>query len=309
MAELFSKGQEQGRSLPATQDRKLVVKGKDDIITLDPKRELDQYQRITKRDVYYAVGGKDVPSARLARIWADENGLVNQIVDAGKNKENAWCRMKGWRKDDPSVIREAFVCLVFEHMLVKAVYDAIANGLSMPSGELWPNGAPRMRKVNLVEGIDWEVGPDGWPIIINPGMQFQVMRNHLQRIGSAERIATTQAERAVFLKLLGYEWHHEQPEGPGKAPVDRGGEEEDDEWEEEKEDIIQLRNAIWGSLLTLCDGSAQKAFEKLYLLSEVTGQFTPIHKPTEITEIEHAKEILARVKLALKQDKGIDPES
>ena len=273
---------------------------------INVKGELSQYRRITDRDMY-TVQGRRTPSARLVREWATLNDLHCEIAEAGKDKEKAWCRVRGWQgdKDAPKKVREAYVCHVFSHLLAKAVIDAISNGITVPSGESYPSGAPRMKKAYIAEG-DYEVGVDGWPVIKNPVIQFQVMKNHLNKIEFSERDALTKAERAVFLKLLDSTWHEDEvsSQEPEEQPSPR---------KDQKLDLEGMRGEIWNSLLLLCNGNTSAAYQKLAVLSEVTDPatkktlFPSVSRVSDVAHKEHAEEIMARVLEALRQEgKGED---
>ena len=260
---------------------------------INPKAELNRYQQLTTRDTYEVAGRggskRREPAARLVRRWAQMKGIKSRIIDIGKDKERAWARVAAWTGDEknPTQYGERAVFHVFDMMMIEAIFDAMKDGMYMPTGESYESGAPKMGRQFLAEE-DVEMTESGWPRIVNPIFQLQLMKNHLQKIKFAERDALGKAERAAFLLVLNYETGGEEgaTESKGDQPMT----------------LNQYRQEIRKGLMHLCDTDEAKCMEKLAELSLVEGKYPKVQKLGDIASIEHAEEILARVDALLEKE-------
>lgn len=294
------------------EERRLATK--DQSYPVDLQEELKRYKQITSRDFYSPARGVREPSARVVREWAKQHNLSCEVVEWGKDKDKAWCKVRGWKgsKENPEAVREAVVAHVFEHMLIEAVIDAIHNGIKIPTGGLDKYGRPEMEKVYLRPEKDWTVDQEkGWPVITNHKVQLQIFKNHLEKIKFAERDARTKAERIVFLELLGLpsELQRVESEEAGEdTEYDEESQQRPGEQAELPDELTELRRQIWQALLKLSGGSSQKAYAELRSISQVTGEHEGVTNLADISSVDHARTILSRIKDLLSgkaPDKGL----
>ena len=186
-------------------------------------------------------------------------------------------------------------------MLIESFFDVIANGIQLPTGEMYNdkfgNARQKMEKYRLTD-MDWEIGTDGFPVILNRDVQFQILKNNFSHIKFAERDAITKCERRVLLKLMGkyHDEKREEEESPLPEPMAQREEQEPNTLEE-------TQDAIRVVLLRIAGGNGAKAQELLGEISQVDEKWLAVRKPAEIFDINHAREILARAR-----QKGIDTQ-
>lgn len=225
------------------------------------EKEKAQFLQTTNKDFYFVTGGKRVPSAKVIREWVKNQGIHIEIIDYGKDKEHAWAHVRGYRKEDPLVTREAVVIFVFADELVRMTFDAIDNGLQVGKNKVMPA---------------FDIGEEGWPILRNQEHQFQLLRNYLRKRQFSEREAVTKAESIVFLKLMGIDNpDHDEPE-----------QEED---HTEQQELQQLQSAIRAKLIQLHDGEKQKAIESFHEIMKRFPGGEKIVNTTDIISIEMAE--------------------
>lgn len=184
-------------------DKKLVMQSKNtrDFQSVDPNAVMEDMRIVTKKDMYSVDrSGKLSPGVKIARIYAQENGINTKIISCQKDKTSASCHIRVWKgpEEKPTLITERVVIHSFEHLLQQAVFDAIANGLWVPTGKRDNKGQLEKKFTNP----DWDIHPEtGLPFLKDKWAQFQIMQNYLNKIKHAERDAFGKAERNAILEL------------------------------------------------------------------------------------------------------------
>lgn len=268
---------------------------------VDVAKEKENFLTISQKEAFYSVSNKQAPTARIVREWAKAEGINYKVLEYGKDENKAWAKVAAWKGDfnNPEAYAEEPIVHVFSHLLVEATFDAIANGLKVPTGRVLKNNWGKSyleTKDYFLTKDDWEIGAEThWPKITNPLVQFQLLRNHLGKIKTIERDAVTKAERRAEYKILtkiGRIKEDEQPEveGEKEEPTDIPGE------PETLEDTLSL---IRTGLLKLADDSREEAQKKLTEIAAKINPHVPISRLNEITTMEQAEEILSRVRQAL----------
>ena len=273
----------------AEQSKSLVMTPKTDLQNREKQLGMvkDRILAVGDKDFYSVGGGKTAPSSHLVREMAklEDPPIKWELLDFGKNKKGAWAKIHAWKgdKDNPIVELEDGIHHDFELMLIESFFDVIANGIRLPAG----NG---MEKYYLTDN-DWEIGTDGFPVILNRDVQFQILKNNFSHIKFAERDAITKCERRVLLKLMGkyHDEKREEEESPLPEPMAQREEQEPNTLEE-------TQDAIRVVLLRIAGGNGAKAQELLGEISQVDEKWLAVRKPAEIFDINHAREILARAR-------------
>ena len=184
-------------------DRTLALRPKAEDDKSSLVREYEATQQFTERD-FYSVQGKRRPSARLTiEIAKYDKRISTEILEIGKDKEKAWCKVRAWIAEDESrIYRDAAVIHYYEHLLLDAVFDAITNGINVPTGETEYRFGKERAVTEKIQPT-YEISADGWPVITDITVQLQLMKNHLQKITFAERDAHTKAEIRALTRVLG----------------------------------------------------------------------------------------------------------
>ena len=247
----------------------------------------DRILAVGDKDFYSVGGGKTAPSSHLVREMAklEDPPIKWELLDFGKNKRGAWAKIHAWKgdKDNPIVELEDGIHHDFELMLIESFFDVIANGIRLPAG----NG---MEKYYLTDN-DWEIGTDGFPVILNRDVQFQILKNNFSHIKFAERDAITKCERRVLLKLMG-KYHDEKREEEEPSQPEPSAHRE----EREPGSLEETQDAIRTVLLRVAGGNGAKAQDLLGEISQVDEKWLAVRKPAELFDINHAREVLARAR-------------
>jgi len=253
-------------------------------------------------DNFYVMNGKRVPSARVIKTIAKMvPDLSVKIVECGKDDKKAWCRVKAWRGDEqhPIIMREAEVIHVFEHILRESIFDAIENGITVPTGKMVQRYNKSVKEVEKVIPA-YDVGEGGWPVLTNINVQMQLMRNHLKKITFAERDAHTKATIRAMKDIIDFE-------GRGD-PVDHGdGSEMTEQPETNKttpvkpptklapapDGLGEIHKKIQDTIQICCDLEPEfnwQAFVKVY----VNERNLKVKKLTELS-LQDSSELLSRL--------------
>ena len=107
-----------------------------------------QIGALTTKDFYSVEGRKNLPGVKVARVMAIEEGISTEIIEWGKDDQKTWSKVRAWKgpKENPSISTEKIVIQLYSHLLKKAVFDAIDNGLWIVTGKE-PNGRPIRRRI------------------------------------------------------------------------------------------------------------------------------------------------------------------
>ena len=231
----------------------------------------------TSKDTY-SINNKVRPGAFIARVFAREDGIATKIVDWGKDSEKAWCIVEGYLIDRPAMSHQSIVVEYYSDLLRSAVFDAIENGIHVPTGERDERGRLITRKVIP----EYEFGPDGFPTLKDNWARFQLMRNHLGKIKFAERSTMGKAQRNVILELLG-----KSPDAPAESqPASTKLTPEQDELE-------TCRNRIRVVLMKACEGNRELAKETF---ADIASKLSVAAKaPADLGNVGDAKRILDEV--------------
>lgn len=250
----------------------------------------------TSEDMY-RVNNKSRPGARIARALALESNISTKIVAFGKDKEQAFCHVRGWLgpEDAPIMQVESIVIERYDDLLRQAVFDAIDNGMYIPTGRRDQNGRLETKKAIP----EFEFGPDGFPVLKDKFAQFQLMKNHLGKIKFAERSTMGKAERNVILKLLG-----KDDDGSGGEESDRQTSTTNAQKSPQDDEMTAYRNRIIALLLKVHDND--KALAKATFLTVARSLNVAANLPSELKEIDDAKMIYEEI---LKNMKSEEPES
>lgn len=282
--------------------------------------EKQNYLDLPANKAFYSVGSVRAPTARIVREWAKEEGISFKILDFGKDTQQAWAQVRAWKGDEanPTASADGGVVHVFSHFLVEATFDAIANGVKIPGApykDNWGKTRFGMKDYFLTEK-DWIIDEEThWPKITNVTVQFQLLRNYLAKLKVAERDAITKAERNAEIKLLTklgriqpeepeevipeqQEQPSPRPPSPVSSPPTPPSPAESTETRQ-PESLDEARTLIREGILTLTGGDRVKAQEELFQISgKVTGH-PQVKNLASIESLEHANEILSRVRQAL----------
>lgn len=262
--------------------------------------DLDQIKRevgtATTDDTYSVQGKRGLPGAKIARLLAIKEGISTKIVEFGKNKEKAWCKVRAWKgpEDNPTIQTEDVVIHHFEHLLQQAVFDAISNGMSLPDGSRDDGG-----KLIKKKGVpDWEIGENGVPFLTNKWAQYELMVNHLQRVKFAERDASEKAMRNAIFDLISAENPQRQEPDKSKSGVQlqkglEGKPEPKKQPQPQDGELNRIRQEIYSVLMAASGNDKEKA----------AGQFSnmarelnlPFALPSQIKTTEDANKILNRI--------------
>jgi len=255
---------------------------------IDPQQARDSYLQMTDDDYFAASGGKRAPSARLVRYWAKRDRLNSKILDFGKDSEKAWAKVKVWSgpEQNPTLVREDGVCILYKSLLVAAIYEAIQNGKWIVTG--FANGKPDRKKVFP----NWELGPDGYPIIMDEkhgkAVMFAIGKEYAEKVKFAERAAISSAEKRAFLKLMNKDDEHEhdaEEHIAGEKPPSEGN-----------SDLMELIGEIRKGIMELVKGDKDKGAQALKditsLINANDAQYPIITASVNIKSIDHAMRIL-----------------
>ena len=251
----------------------------------------------TSEDMY-TVNKKRRPGARIARALALESSINTKIIVFGKDKEQAFCHVRGWLgpEDAPIMQAESIVIERYDDLLRQAVFDAIDNGMFIPTGRRDHNGRLETKK-----GIpDFEFGPDGFPVLKERFAQFQLMKNHLGKIKFAERSTMGKAERNVILKLLGKEDDGNTGEESDKSTVSSNAPKS-----AQNDEMAAYRNRIIALLLKIHEGD--KALAKATFLTVAKSLNIAANLPSELKSIEDAKMVYDDIMETMKPEEP-EPE-
>lgn len=150
-----------------------------------------------KKEDFYRVGGKEIPSAKVWNKWAQDAGIKTEYIRdaegkpcAGADENKAWAFVRGTRGGQT---REACVTIVFKDELEKLVFDAIQDRTDRYTGKVYRKGKP------------YEI-IDNKPCLTQPADQIEVLREFNRIKAFGVRMATTKAEAILERKLLGADW-------------------------------------------------------------------------------------------------------
>lgn len=233
----------------------------------------------------YSVNKKERPGARVARALALEYRIATEIMEYGKDSEKAWCKVRGWLLDDPLMTHQSIVVDRYEDLLRQAVFDCIDNGMYVPTGQRNENG----RLITKFKVPEFEIGPDGFPMFKDKYTQFQLMRNHLNKIKFAERSTMGKAERNVILKLLGKE-----DDGTTETPEKI---EPETKPTPEQNELAACRIRIVALLLRVHDGKKDLAKESFATVAKSLNIDAAL--PSELTNLNDAKRIFEAIRKLL----------
>ena len=152
------------------------------------QQKLAEAREITEADFYSAGGKKEVPSAKVYQLWANESGIKAEIVESGENEDKAWATINGWigSKENPIAQKQAQVVINFKIELEALVLDAISGN--------------HPAKHEMV---------DGKPVLSEKGEQLKVYKQWVRIKRFAVRTAITKAEAIAHRKLLGVEFRNQ----------------------------------------------------------------------------------------------------
>lgn len=266
---------------------------------IDPQKAKHDLLRFTTRDIY-TVGGKKAPTVRIIRQWARDAGISTEVIEYGKNKDSAWAKVRGWKgtKENPERTAESVVVHVFSHLLVSMTFDAIANGIKVYTGKMKTSRQGNDYPEQILyqpTPEEVEIGEDGWPRIKNNKVQFQLLKNHLDKIKFAERDAVGKAEGGVILKLLDIEDPEDGKLDAGKDQSEAGEQKdrgEDSLVDEENAETLEELAPIIMDKLVKYAGDKSGAGEIFADISDCDGKFKKVTRLADMT-IEQAHEVNA----------------
>lgn len=160
-----------------------------------------ELQELTDRNFYIVPDGRGgnraEPDAKALQYYANKRGgIATQIVDAGVDAEKAWARVKAWLVEEPKMVKEDQVTILFEAEFGRLIWDRVDKGC--------PNhkaGCPILKESNGQVIIR-----NNHPILENSGDQLAVLRQLHRIIAFADRTCITKAEARLHKKLLSFEW-------------------------------------------------------------------------------------------------------
>lgn len=245
-------------------------------------------------DDMYSVNKKSRPGARIARALALESNISHKIIAYGKDDKQAFCHVRGWigPEENPIMQVEQIVIERYDDLLRQAVFDAIDNGMYIPTGRRDNYGRLETRKGTP----DWDMGPDGFPILKDKMAQFQLMKNHLNKIKFAERSVKGKAERNCIFTLLGKddEGRNDEPEEIEEPSVTKSTPEHDD--------LEGFRNRIRALLLKAYEGNKDTARETFGAVCKTLGMDATA--PADLTKVEDAKRVLEYIMAEMQKSRS-----
>lgn len=271
------------------------------------KRTRDALVSVTPKDMYSVGGGKTAPNAHMVDAMAalEEIPIKVEILKVWKTKEDCGIIMRGWKgdKDNPIIEMSDSVVHNFPALFIESVFDALANGIKIPTGrilERYGRKYPETEDYSLTN-LDWELGADGWPVVTNMTVQLQLLRNHLKKMSFAERDCVTKCRRRILLKLMG-KYDTTKEEGQNEE-VEAVREEKTDEIEPKT--LNDYKSKIYDTILMLAQNDKVEAGHILMEISKVEG-FMPVQQVASIDNLDHAAEILARVRQKIIEQENYD---
>jgi hypothetical protein len=152
-----------------------------------------ELQSITSANFYQVPGRggqqRMEPDARALQHYANKSGgIATKIIESGMNMIQAWAHVQAWRKNDPAMVKEDKVTIVYELEFQSYVWDYVKNGCRRHQG-----GCPLQKDVN------------NRPLIIDgmPQLEDSIDVLELRRLLNRKMRF---AERRLHKKLLNMEW-------------------------------------------------------------------------------------------------------
>ena len=246
---------------------------------LDVDAARQQYIQLSDKELYNARGGGGkAPSARLAKQWGLHEGISCEVLEYGADDKKAWARVKAWKgsRENPHVVREDAVVLVYQDMLAAAIFEAIENGVTVTTG-IDDDGRKTTRKVIP----DWDIGEGGMPVLLDRNVQFSVMKTFAEKRKFAGRAAVSTAKRRIFLEMLEGDPEANEPDehekrGQGdRQPQGSTQGEFKKPSQNQAEDIrvppttelVRLRGLIGIEMMRRSDGNKERASVELFKLT------------------------------------------
>lgn len=165
-----------------------------------------ELQSITEANFYTIPGGNNrpdrkEPDARALQHYANKiGGISTKILDSGMTTERAWAKLQAWTKENPDVVKEDVVTLVWEIEFQSLLWDRVSKGCGRHR-----NGCPVVRDQNNRVVFD-----NGVPILEDSGDTLDLRRQLNRKMKFGERECITKAEARLHKKLLNFEWREEE---------------------------------------------------------------------------------------------------
>lgn len=165
-----------------------------------------ELQSISEANFYTIPGGggrpdRKEPDARALQHYANKvGGISTKILDSGMNTERAWAKLQAWTKDNPEVVKEDVVTLVWEIEFQSLLWDRVSRGCGRHK-----SGCPVSRDQNNRVIFD-----NGVPILDDSGDTLDLRRQLNRKMKFGERECITKAEARLHKKLLNFEWREEE---------------------------------------------------------------------------------------------------
>lgn len=266
---------------------------------VDPRQIKKRAYLYTTADIYRPSGAKkDAYSVNMYRAWANEARINFQMLECEKNNDyvkvsgRAWVSQPG---DSFYMERSATVILIYKDMLRDAIMSAITNGVSYSGYD--NNGKYYRRTLPApLFGKGWEMGEDGFPMILDPEVQMAILKEHIKKRNISERIARANVEKIVFSEILNDEdpnepeSHTDNSEGEQKGEINQeeGGD------REEPETLDQVIDKIVQKIIQSV-GEDRNAQIELFGLASGKALGKRLSTTKAIQTIEEAEQILAAI--------------
>lgn len=193
---------EPAKQLPASTKTEPTTKTQALSLVNQTEKELQEITSANFYEVPARNGGKRMePDSRALQHYANKfGGIATKIIDSGMDEKKAWGHIQGWPKNDPLMVMEDKVTIMYEFEFQAFLWDYIKSGCPRHKNV----GCPLLKDAN--NRLVFEGGAGGIPVLSDPLCQLELRRLLNRKIKFAERECITKAKSRIYKLIMNMEW-------------------------------------------------------------------------------------------------------